>query len=207
MALVDERDIENRIEELEREIQQERIENKRSNRVSRITTIISAIFTLIVNTPTLVGLYHQYLVFPTERDFEVFMNDYGKAYSEVVNNYIQGDNDFSKLDKYIVNNDSGNEFKKKIISNIENHIEKSDFKKDTIYEYNFNYRDYKSFEETKCGDFILISGVDEIYKNKSDGKIKNYKPNGDGIRFYKISIDKSTIKIAIENRVNDIGEG
>ena len=28
MALVDERDIENRIEELEREIQQERIENK-----------------------------------------------------------------------------------------------------------------------------------------------------------------------------------
>lgn len=182
----------NRIEKLEK--------RKKIEGVVVIVGLVSTVLTILLNIPNVISQYDKYFIFPNEKTLKVFMTDYSRAYSNVVNNYVQGNEDSSELDDYIAHNDSGKKFKEEIISNIKKNIDKGNFTKDKVYEYTFNYRSYKSFEETGDSDFILVSGVSSIVKNKSAGNIISRNSNDGNSRSYEVIIDKDKKDIKIEDR-------
>ena len=189
---IEEQDLLNRIEELEK--------RKKMDGIVMIVGLVSTVLTILLNIPNVIEIYNNYFSFPNENELNLFIEGYSRAYSKVVNNYIQGNEDSTPLDEYISNNDSGKEFKNEIIANIKKNIEKGELKSNNIYEYTFNYRNYKSFEETGDSDCILVSGVSTIIRSL-DKKDPKYEPN-DGIsRYYEVIIDKNKKDIKIEKRV------
>lgn len=178
----------------------DRIEKLEKRKKYEIVGLVSTVLIILLNIHNIFNLVNKYFTYPNEKTLKVFIEDYSKAYSNVLNNYVQGNEDSSELDNYIADNDSGKKFKEEIIGNIKRNIKEGNFTKDKVYEYTFNYRSYKSFEETGNADFILVSGVSSIVKNKSDKKVIETNGNNGISRSYEVIIDKDKKHIKIEGR-------
>ncbi|MDD7755203.1 MAG: hypothetical protein PUJ51_11980 [Clostridiales bacterium] len=170
---------------------EEKVKNLESNKKLRnnlgvIISLVGLIITIVLNWGNLSDIR-------TNKKCKNFIENYSKAYTEVVNNYINGNNDSSALDNYIADTESGRQFKNEIIENINKNKKRGVYDEGLKYKYTFNYSHYVSIKETKYSDLIFVSGVTT---ETSDGS----KPISDSSsRAYEIIIDKNNIKI--ENRI------
>ena len=92
---------------------EEKVKNLESNKKLRnnlgvIISLVGLIITIVLNWGNLSDIR-------TNKKGKNFIENYSKAYTEVVNNYINGNNDSSALDNYIADTESGRQFKNEII--------------------------------------------------------------------------------------------
>lgn len=121
--------------------------------------------------------------------YKIFIENYSKAYTKVVHNYVNGDGDFSPLEDYIAGTDEGIELKNTIINNINKNIEKGVYQKNVKYKFKFKYSHYEPMKENREKNLIYISGV--TYES-SNGTLDT--PDNDR-RIYEVVKDKNGIKI------------
>lgn len=184
MSLTEIRQIEEELKDIDKRVK--KLEDKKP--WLEIIAIVISLFSLI-------GYYPQFKELKEDIKYKKFMTGYSKAYSEVVNNYINGKEDSSPLDNYILDKggDTEESFKEEVINRIKYKVNNNEYNKSLKYTYTFNYSAHVSAKETKSNDLIIISGVTT--------KVGDSEPYTDAEgRVYEIVEDKNLKSIKIVDR-------
>lgn len=150
--------------------------------ISLVFSIISILLTIFINSDKILDNH-------VNSKYKKFIENYSEAYTKVVNNYVNGNGDFSPLEDYVAGTENGIALKKTIINNINKNMEKGVYQKNVNYKFEFKYSHYESMKENGKKNLIYISGV--TYES-SNGTLDTPDNN---TRIYAVVKDKKGIKI------------